>query len=474
MWSSFIIKKIYKYLFSRHPQPRLQGTWNCAQVGFFIFPWFPALGAVGVGFALLGTWWQDYRRIIRRPLNWGLGILSLWLIINASQAYNPTEAFLGLANFLPFFAFLAAFSDLIQTPAQLRRLAWILVIPSVLVVILGFGQLFLGWAHPPQFPALLGWVLEAKGNPPGRMASVFMYANILAAYLQIVFTLGLGLWIEMFQAWRQHRAGEAGGVGAGLTDNWRQTDNLTKPALLGEAGGVLLFLTGVEIANAIAIILTHSRNAWGSLIVVGLAVALDQGWRPMVGIVVAAAVAVPSAAFSPSPFRDGLRMIVPAYFWARLTDQLHPDRPVALMRITQWRFALSLTQQRPWTGWGLRNFTLLYEQQMDLWLGHPHNLMLMLTAEVGIPATILLCSLVGWILGQGVLWINQARSLSSRDRLIVFSYLVAFGGCILFNILDVTLFDLRVNTLGWLLLSAIAGVTASKPDKNKLETLIND
>jgi len=476
-----VFKKIDKYLFSRHPQPRLQGAWNCAQVGFFIFPWFPALGAVGVGFALIGTWWQDYRRIIQRPLNWGLGILSLWLIFNATQAYNPTEAFLGLANFLPFLAFFAAFSDLIQTPAQLRRLAWILVIPSVLVVILGFGQLFLGWAHPPQFPALLGWVLEAKGNPPGRMASVFMYANILAAYLQIVFTLGLGLWIDTFQAWREQRAGgageagEAGGVGAGLTDNlWRQTDNLTKPALLGEAGGVLLFLTGVEIANAIAIILTHSRNAWGGMIVVGLAFALYQGWRPLVGMVVAAAVAVPSAAFSPSPFREGLRMIVPAYFWARLTDQLHPDRPVALMRITQWRFALSLTQQRPWTGWGLRNFTLLYEQQMDLWLGHPHNLMLMLTAEVGIPATILLCSLVGWILGQGVLWINQARSLFDSDRLIVFSYLVAFGGCILFNMLDVTLFDLRVNTLGWLLLSAIAGVTASKPEKNKLEPLTND
>jgi O-antigen ligase len=440
-----VFKKIDKYLFSRHPQPRLQGAWNCTQVGFFIFPWFPALGAVGVGFALIGTWWQDYRRIIRRPLNWGLGILSLWLIFSASQAYNPTEAFLGLANFLPFLAFFAAFSDLIQTPAQLRRLAWILVIPSVLVVFLGFGQLFLGWAHPPQFPALLGWVLEATGNPPGRMASVFMYANILAAYLQIVFTLGLGLWIETFQAWRQHRAGE-------------QCRDVA--CYVSNSGGVLLFLTGVEIANAIAIILTHSRNAWGGVIVVGLAFALYQGWRPLVAIVVAAAVAVPAAAFSPSPFREGLRMIVPAYFWARLTDQLHPDRPVALMRITQWRFALSLTQQRPWTGWGLRNFTLLYEQQMDLWLGHPHNLMLMLTAEVGIPATILFCSLVGWILGQGVLWMNKARSRLDSDRLIVFSYLVAFGGCILFNLLDVTLFDLRVNTLGWLLLSAIAGVTA--------------
>ncbi|MEQ8961330.1 MAG: polymerase, partial [Coleofasciculus sp. C2-GNP5-27] len=208
-----VLEKTKKYLFSRHPQPRLQGAWNCAQVGFFIFPWFPALGAVGVGFALIGTWWQDYRRMIRRPLNWGLGILSLWLIFSATQAYNSTEAFLGLANFLPFLAFLAAFSALIQTPAQLRRLAWILVIPSVLVVILGFGQLFLGWAHPPQLPALLGWVLEANGNPPGRMASVFMYANILAAYLQIVFTLGLGLWIERFQAWREQRAGGAKGAG---------------------------------------------------------------------------------------------------------------------------------------------------------------------------------------------------------------------------------------------------------------------
>lgn len=445
-----MLEKIDKYLLTRHPQPRLQGAWNCAQVGFFIFPWFPALGAVGVGFALIGTWWQDYRRIIRRPLNWGLGILSLWLIFSATQAYNPTEAFLGLANFLPFLAFFAAFSALIQTPAQLRRLAWILVIPSVLVVILGFGQLFLGWAHPPQFPALLGWVLEAQGNPPGRMASVFMYANILAAYLQIVFSLGLGLWIETFQAWRQQR--EQCRDVAGYVSNSRR---------------VLLFLTGVEIANAIALILTHSRNAWGGVIVASLAFALYQGWRLLVGIVVAVAVAVPSAAFSPSPLREGLRMIVPAYFWARLTDQLYPDRPVALMRITQWRFALSLTQQRPWTGWGLRNFTLLYEQQMDLWLGHPHNLILMLMAEAGIPATILFCSLVGWIFGQGVLWINKARSLSSGDRLIVFSYLVAFGGCILFNMLDVTLFDLRVNTLGWLLLSAIAGVTASRSHPNK-------
>jgi len=119
-------------------------------------------------------------------------------------------------------------------------------------------------------------------------------------------------------------------------------------------------------------------------------------------------------------------------------------------------------------GWGLRNFRPLYEAKMHLGLGHPHNLLLMLTAETGIPATLLFCGLVSWILAQGVLlirvWSDVAPTAAQekyqwhQDKLIFFTYLLGFAGCTLFNLLDVTLFDLRVNTLGWLLLSAICGV----------------
>ena len=165
----------------------------------------PALGAIGLFLAIVVTWKQQHQRIVARPLNWGLAILSVWLVVTSCFAFKPVEAFLGLANFLPFFIFFAAFSVLIQTPEQLRRLAWILVIPSLPVVILGLGQQFLGWSSPALVQAIFGWVLEANGNPPGRMASVFMYANILAAYLQMVLILGLGLWIETFQTWRQHQ-----------------------------------------------------------------------------------------------------------------------------------------------------------------------------------------------------------------------------------------------------------------------------
>jgi O-antigen ligase len=117
-------------------------------------------------------------------------------------------------------------------------------------------------------------------------------------------------------------------------------------------------------------------------------------------------------------------------------------------------------------GWGLRNFTPLYQAKMHLWLGHPHNLLLMLMAETGIPATLLFCGLISWILAQAVLLLGVCSGVEPpapryqwhQDRLILFTYLIAFAGFTLFNLLDVTIFDLRVNALGWVLLSAICGV----------------
>jgi O-antigen ligase len=401
----------------------------------------PTVGTVAVLLAVVAGWKQEYYTIIRRPLNWGLAILSGWLVITCCFANNRIEAFLGLANLLPYFLIFAALCALIQTPAQLRQLAKILVIGSLPVAIIGFGQLFLGWAGIEPLQIVFGWVLEANGNPPGRMASVFMYANILAAYLQMVFILGLGLWIETFQALRK----------SGYKF----------------LGGQLLFLSVAVIGNAIALILTNSRNAWGIAVLACLAFALYLGWRWIVLGVTAAAGTVLWASFGPEFGRQWLRSsIVPAFFWARLTDQLHPNRPIALMRKTQWQFAWTMTQERPWTGWGLRNFTPFYQAKMHLWLGHPHNLFLMLMAETGVPATLLLCGLMGWVLAQAVLLLRvwsdiepaEAKPHWHQDKLIFFTYLIAFGGFTLFNLVDVTLFDMRMNTLGWLTLSAICGL----------------
>ncbi|MFN9675004.1 MAG: hypothetical protein ACK552_21535, partial [Microcystis sp.] len=51
------------------------------------------------------------------------------------------------------------------------------------------------------------------------------------------------------------------------------------------------------------------------------------------------------------------------------------------------------------------------------------------------------------------------RQQKAGGELIIFTYLVAFGACVLFNLVDVTLSDVKINTIVWFLLAAIAGVS---------------
>ena len=411
---------------------RWQSSWNYSLLALLIFPLSPLVGAVTIGFVSLITWVRQYRKISRRPLNWGFALLSVLLIMTAGFAQNKTEAFLGLFNLLPFFLVFAAHSTLIHTFAQLRQMAWVLVIGSMPVVIIGLGQLFLGWSLKFQFLwIVLDWTIAPGGNPPGRIASLFLHANTFAAYLVIVFILGLGLWLE----------------------NYHQLRVKSQKSFLP-----LLFLTVAVMTNFIALIFTNSRNGWAIAIFACLAYALYQGWRILVGGVASISASVLLAAFAPLPVAQFFRQYIPAFFWARLNDDMYPNRPVALMRKTQWEFAWSLTQQHPWTGWGLRSFSGLYKAQMQIPLGHPHNLFLMLSAETGFPSTFLFCALLSWILITSIQLLRKSKYLNTEDRLIFFSYLLAFVGWILFNTVDVTLFDFRLNTLSWLILAAICGV----------------
>ncbi|MBD2593777.1 O-antigen ligase family protein [Nostoc spongiaeforme FACHB-130] len=411
-----------------HPNPKSQFAWNTFQIGLLIFPLSPFVGVVAIILASLLTWLQQYRQIIRRPINRGFAILTLLLLITSGFATYKTDAFLGLFNLVPYFLVFAGWGNLIQTVAQLRQIAWILVIGAVPVIVIGFGQLFLAWALKLQFLwIVLDWAVAPGGEPPGRMAALFMHANLLAAYLAIIFTVGIALLLEQWQSRKR------------------------KKSLIG-------LLTLILIASFAALILTNSRNGWAIAMIACLAYALYQGWRILVGSVVGVISTILLAAFAPSPIAQIFRRVVPAFFWARLNDEMYPDRPVALMRKTQWEFAWSLAQQHPWTGWGLRSFSALYKAKMNIDLGHPHNLFLMLSAETGFPATLLFCGLLAGILIAGMQFLRQSNSLVKADRLLFFSYLLVFGELILFNTVDVTLFDFRVNTLFWLFLAAICGV----------------
>ncbi|MBN4001335.1 O-antigen ligase family protein [Nostoc sp. LPT] len=448
------LNKVFDYFKSRW-----QSSWNYSLWALLIFPLSPLVGAVTVGFVSLITWLKQSRKINRRPLNWGFALLSVLLIVSAGFAQDKTAAFLGLFNLLPFFLLFAAHSALIQTFTQLRQMAWVLVIGSMPVAIMGLGQLFLGWSFKFQFVwVVFSWTIRPGGNPPGRIASLFLHANTFAAYLVIVFILGLGLWIEQWRLAIGYWGLNIKGRGERLTATF---------PLLPQSPVAFFFLTVAVITNFIALIFTNSRNGWAIAIFACLAYALYQGWRILVGSVAAIVSSVFLAAFAPLPVAQIFRLAVPAFFWARLNDDMYPDRPVALMRKTQWEFAWSLAQQHPWTGWGLRSFSTLYRAKMQIPLGHPHNLFLMLSAETGFPSAFLFCGLLAWILITSVQLLQKSKYLNTGDKLIFFSYLLSFVGWILLNTVDVTLFDFRLNALSWLILAAIAGVVHRYHEKDR-------
>ncbi|PPT05557.1 Lipid A core O-antigen ligase related [Geitlerinema sp. FC II] len=405
--------------------------WNWIEAGLLVFPLSPFLGGLAVVGVTLAVWWRQWRALLNRPLVWGLGAFALFAVVSSLMAGDRHSALLGLFNFLPFVVVFAAMTCLIRHPSQLRQLAEAIVISSIPVVAIGIGQMFLGWRGPIDLGLVLSWPLEPGGAPSGRMSSVFEYTNVLANYTAIVWALGLGLMVEA----------------SGL-----QNRNIEPKRLL--------LWSVILLGNALVLLLTSSRNAWGVAFLCFVAYAVYLGWRWILLGLGAIAASVLGAAFLPDGSGGGrLRTLVPPYFWLRLSDKLHPDRPVELMRVTQWRFAWELAGDRPFFGWGLRNFTALYESQMGLWLGHPHNLLLMLLAETGFPATFVLCAMVGWVLFRGV---RTLSALESRDRLMLFSIILAFVSTTLFHSLDVTLFDARINILGWVLLAAIGGISLQK------------
>jgi len=411
-----------------------QGTWLCFCASVLFFPLFPAAGALGLVFVLGLVWRTKYQQILRDSLNQASIGLTGILILNCAIAQYPQEAWLGLANFVPYFLLFMALRCLITEPNQLKQLSWLLVLPSLPIVLLGLGQLMFAWDTPTLIESILGWELVPLGVPPGRMSSVFNYTNFLAIYLAIAFSLTIGLWLE----------------------NWQRRGNNSQ---------IQILLTAILLADVAGLVLTSSRNVWGLAIFSSMAYALYLGWRLLVWGISGIAIAVLWASFAPTMGGTQLRQVIPSFIWIRLSDQAY-ERPVETLRITQWQFCWDLIKDRPLFGWGLRNFSPLYEAKYNLWLGHPHNFLLMFGAEAGIVALLLLLAIVASIMFQAVRVMLHRCDRASKP--IFFSYLVTFTSCIFFNLADVSVFDLRVNTIVWILLAAISGTTSSQSQPENL------
>jgi O-antigen ligase len=420
----------YKQSLTTSSAPELQQVWGLFLSGVIFLP-YTTLGAIPVAVGLFLLFKTNATKIYANRLNWLLGLLSISIVLISSFSINYFESLAFAGNIIPFFLFFATYQYLFREPDTLKKLAWIMILSSLPIIIVGFGQLWGGWNIDWKIGTIQVFDVHRFGMPQGRMSSIFYHANALANYLQIVFTLCLGLWLDRFTK----------------SDGNKQV-----------LSSKYWFLSCYLIVILLALILTSSRTGWIVTILSILVMVIYQKWYFILGLITVAISTILGAAYAPNPAKTGLRQIVPSYFWARINDEMYPNRPTADTRESIFQFAGQLILKRPWSGWGLQTFGDLYRAKTGLYINHPHNLLLSLSYGLGIPVTILIVMAMAYIFYVAIRGFIYLPARWRSEQTIVFTYLIATIGFLMMNMTDITAFVLPLNFLFWSMLIALYAI----------------
>lgn len=384
-----------------------------------IFP-YTHLTLISLVGLLLLCLWQTYRypaQLFSILQTSGLIVVSLLLIISSLFAFDRGEASLQLAHFLPFFwiwanlvIYLRNTQDFFQ---EIGRWSLPLVFSGLPISLFGIAECIIKHRYevfPPSITPMIDWLYTGDLWHP-RTYSIFDYPNTLANYLVMILGLNMGL----------------------LFLN-RETEFFPR-----SRRSFKIFLSINALLVLVCLHCSGSRNGYlvaAVLFGVSLMRLRTHRWGRLLGIAGLASIIATTLTFG-----IGGRTLT----WSWITDD---------PRVGVWSLALKFIRERPLLGYGLGNYKLLYNGEIPDYdfIAHAHNLWLMLLSETGIPVTLAFTTAIGLICYRAVRALRQLRD-RPNDQAILGAYGLAFLGSVLFSLWDVTIFEVRVNLLGWLSLA---------------------
>ncbi len=414
--------------------------WFVFQLGLFFLASSAFLAGLFLLVALLFSRHQREGSYFKDPWNYPLFIAGVLMVLGCLRAYSGWLAWVGLANWLPFFWGFWGFQAYLLTIEARRRCAFCLLVGTVPVVITGFGQLLLGWQGPWQlFNGLIVWFIAPGGQPTGRLSGLFDYANIAGAWLALVWPISLATVIQP-------------------SSNVRNR--------------VIAFLLAVGIVASL--VLTESRNAWGALVVAIPFVLGPSHWPWLLPLLLLSLMPI---VFAVLPWfglelQQWARSIVPEGLWSRLNDMRYTqERVLASTRLSQWQEAIKLVIERPWVGWGAAAFSVIYPLRTGQWHGHAHNLPLELAVSHGFLVALLIISTVLALLitalYRGVLTNRKQPKGSIGASTFDRAWWSASFVLVVMHGADIPFFDSRLNIAGWVLLAGLRCLIMPKTSMEK-------
>ena len=294
----------------------------------------------------------------------------------------------------------------INSLPQVQRLVWSVMVSALLVACYGFYQYVHGvdisnfqWVDGEQFPDLKVRIFSTLQNP-----------NLLAGFLVVVMSLA---------------------VGQGLYDE-RIADK------------ILMFMLITVLG--ICLVLTYSRGAWLSIVVVAAICGRFYNRKVLWLFVI-----IPVVAF----FCHDAVM-------ERILSIFNPTDTSSTLRIALWESTIAMILDNPLFGIGWGAYWLVYPEY-DFFLNNPaarivhaHNMYLHIAAEIGIPGLLVFLAV---IYGHTKKAIDILRQTNNRWVAgLMLGIMSAVLGLAVNGFTDYIMFNVQLSMLFWLLNAVIIAV----------------
>lgn len=293
---------------------------------------------------------------------------------------------------------------------QPRRLAWIATALAALILMRSPGPEAL--AACLALGIIVGAAIIARASDE-RVVTWVATAWLMAALLSAIIGLCQYFGVEQYFAFMSPSANGDAFANLRQRNQFATLTNIGLAALIwldaNQGGPQGLKRVGVPLAGALLALGNAASSSRTGLLGLLLIVGLDIYWgawqkialrRLLWSVVlsyVLAALVLPDLA-GHAPGTSGIL--------ARFRDA----GPACASRLTMWRDVLELTALRPWLGWGWGELdyahfiTPLASTRHCELVDNAHNLGLQLAVELGIPAAMLICGGLCWLIARGRPW----------------------------------------------------------------------
>jgi putative inorganic carbon (HCO3(-)) transporter len=353
--------------------------------------------------------------IIKTPFDKWVGLYFLCTALSIHVSPDPNYSYYNFYHSFCLYIFLYyAVLCNIHSKRQIKRMLYSTLAAAFLVTFYGFYQYITGlditamdWVDDEQFPELTVRVFSTLSNP-----------NLLAGYLVTMISLAIG-----FGCKAKTRRGKAG----------------------------FLALT---VLFGICLVLTYSRGAWLSLLVVAGAYGLYYNRKVfwlMVPLI-------------------GLLLVLHNGFYERILSIANPTDTSAAMRMALWQSTWAMIADKPFWGIGWGSYWMVYPKY-DFFINdpattiyHAHNMYLNIAAEVGIPG---LVAFLGVLYSHGRAGLTVIRNKQNRWSVgLALGVLFALIGICVNGLTDFIMFSNQLAFLFWLLIALLAVLWSEQNSKD--------